>query len=587
MSRYAFRCCILFTLSVVLFRYGSSLDKRKLVRHRGTALAGVPAATLANANKVAEWCEDNGLADNNPASGTAGVTFPRGTATAVFSSGLIWGGRVHDGGSQILRVNGQTYITGTAPGRIVSKGVAENPANADVRMYRVRADYATADLTQDAAEFFNKTPQTATQSEIDSVRNQYATDWAEWPWQKGAPFYDSNGNGVKDSAESPGIANATQVVWFVTNDLDSAQSASFLGSDPIGLEVQATFWAYNDSGPVGNVIFKKYRFIYKGTSSTDSNATIDSMYVGQWSDPDLGDLTDDYAGCDTALGLGFVYNASPVDPVYQSYGLPPPSVGYDLLEGPLVASPGDTAFFNLHRVPGYKNLPMTSWIYFAAGGIYSDPPYSYEGAGQWFYLLQGLTPVDGSPFVFPGGTAPTKFWLSGDPVAGTGRLDGTIDSAGDRQMMLSSGPFTMALGDTQEIVTALVGGAGGDRLASISAIRANVQAAKTAYRNLIPPIIAGVHEGRTGLPGAYSLGQNYPNPFNPVTRISYTLPHAGQVKLAVYDLLGREIRTLVNGVEAAGTKSAQFEAGNLPSGVYFYRLEAGIFGGVKKMLLMR
>ncbi|HJL74015.1 MAG: T9SS type A sorting domain-containing protein [Candidatus Marinimicrobia bacterium] len=85
----------------------------------------------------------------------------------------------------------------------------------------------------------------------------------------------------------------------------------------------------------------------------------------------------------------------------------------------------------------------------------------------------------------------------------------------------------------------------------------------------------------------YELNQNYPNPFNPVTNISYSVPEAGQVKLAVFNVLGEEVSTLVNNVVTPGTHIATWNAGSMPSGVYFYRIEAGSFTQTRKLLLIK
>jgi hypothetical protein len=95
-----------------------------------------------------------------------------------------------------------------------------------------------------------------------------------------------------------------------------------------------------------------------------------------------------------------------------------------------------------------------------------------------------------------------------------------------------------------------------------------------------------VDEGMS-IPNQYSLLQNYPNPFNPTTLVEYELPEGTQVILNVYDVLGQVVKTLVNEFQAAGYRSASFDASSLPSGVYFCRLQAGNFIEVKKMLLMR
>jgi len=96
----------------------------------------------------------------------------------------------------------------------------------------------------------------------------------------------------------------------------------------------------------------------------------------------------------------------------------------------------------------------------------------------------------------------------------------------------------------------------------------------------------GAQEGRT-LPEAFALDQNYPNPFNPSTTISFSLPHASDVSLKVFNLLGEEVATLVNGNQAAGPHEVQFNAAGLASGVYFYKIVSGDFSQVKKMVLMK
>jgi Secretion system C-terminal sorting domain/CARDB/BNR repeat-like domain len=89
------------------------------------------------------------------------------------------------------------------------------------------------------------------------------------------------------------------------------------------------------------------------------------------------------------------------------------------------------------------------------------------------------------------------------------------------------------------------------------------------------------------IPNYYSLSQNYPNPFNPVTKITYTLPKSGNVELKVYDILGREVATLVNEVKQAGIYDINFNATNLASGIYFYKIKAGDFSAIKKMVLVK
>ncbi|MEK9137623.1 MAG: hypothetical protein AAB393_10915, partial [Bacteroidota bacterium] len=276
--------------------------------------------------------------------------------------------------------------------------------------------------------------------------------------------------------------------------------------------MQSTIFAYTS---ISNVIFKRFRLIYKGIASTPANATIDSMYLCQWSDPDVGDYHDDFAGCDTMLNLGYAYNANPTDPQYSQYGLLPPAVGYAFFQGPikLTGNPGDTAIFNFRRVIGARNLPMTSFIYFAAGGRYSDPPFTYNGAVQWYQMLRGFPPTPQGPpdpprVINPVTNQPTSFWLTGDPVAGTGWRDGILDSPGDRRYLLSSGSFRMAVGHTQEIVVAVVAGEGGTNIQNITRLRNATHNARNLYNTLF-----------TASPPTFSVAVTYPAASNATVRI--------------------------------------------------------------------
>ncbi|CUU07888.1 Por secretion system C-terminal sorting domain-containing protein [Candidatus Kryptobacter tengchongensis] len=90
-----------------------------------------------------------------------------------------------------------------------------------------------------------------------------------------------------------------------------------------------------------------------------------------------------------------------------------------------------------------------------------------------------------------------------------------------------------------------------------------------------------------GIPASFTLYQNYPNPFNPTTTITYDIPMRANVKLIVYNVLGQEVAILVNELQEAGRYNVKFDASGLPSGVYFYKLEAGRYVDVKKMMLVK
>lgn len=108
-----------------------------------------------------------------------------------------------------------------------------------------------------------------------------------------------------------------------------------------------------------------------------------------------------------------------------------------------------------------------------------------------------------------------------------------------------------------------------------------------AYMQPVSNLINGVHGAGTDIPKVFSLSQNFPNPFNPTTEITYQLPAASEVTLKVFDILGREVATLVKGRQGAGSHSVIFSGTALGSGVYFFRLVAGNFTATKKMALLK
>jgi len=462
--------------------------------------------TLSNINNWSYWMYYDGKSGITPG-GESGGTYPRGTATAIFADGFVWGGYV-DGQ---IRVGGQTYAIGTQAGWIKDDGTAVSQDDPRVKIYRIRSDYKTltkAMVLQDAAELNMVPVDQVTDAMAQAVIDQYVEDWETWPGDLGAPYIDKNGNGVWDGSDvdEPGIAKADQVVWFVCNDLDVTSAEGLYGSPPIGIELQVTAWGYNQpSARIGQLIFKKYKLINK------SGKDVTDMYAAQWCDPDLGEAGDDLVGCDTTLSMGFVYNGAEVDNKYLAFELAPAAMGYDFFQGPLldgvagedlnkngIDDAEDYAVFNLKKVgPGKINLPMTTFAWFAAGSAISDPTlHKYEGTLQWYNMLRGYIPTDDidNPTPWHIGNDPnkpvTKYPMAGDPVTETGDLDDhdQFFSPGDRRLGLCTGPFTFADGDTQEVVVAIVGGIGSDRLSSVADMKLTDAVAQTLYDGLFEEV---------------------------------------------------------------------------------------------------
>lgn len=453
------------------------------------------AATYLNINKISTYFFNNGISDIS-ADGNSGLYYPKGSGkTAVFTSGLLWGAKVE--GDPDPRMGGTAYRTGLVPGKVLPDGTADDPTLDKYRIYRVRADIYPGGPDIDLSS-----PALAEGIPASDLRAEYEKDWSEWPADMGAPYFDGNGNGKYDSdpatGDIPGVVGADQTLWYVTNDLNSGQTRFLYGANPLGIEMQATIWAYNRAGALGSMYFRKYKIINVTDRSSLTPTTFQDMYFSMFSDVDDGDAGDDYVGVDTTLSLQFCYNATPTDAVYAP--LPPPAVGFDFFQGPLVTGVAgedknkngiddaeDYGIFNGEKVgPGLINLPMTAAYYFANGDDnIGDPPQGeIQGSREFYNFIRGKFGISGETFTDLATGLPTTYALNGDPVTGTGWLDGEQLPAGDRRQGSASGPFTMAPGDTQEVVVAeIVAGAtpGSDNIKAIITLKTYDKVAQGAY----------------------------------------------------------------------------------------------------------
>ncbi|MCW8812555.1 MAG: hypothetical protein OQK65_03390, partial [Chlorobium sp.] len=483
---------LLFISQSVVNAEGNEKGKKSLQKVQQQ----VPVSYL-DINNIFTVLRNNGISDIDVNQQNSGLVFPKGSGkTAAFTSGLLWGARIP--GDPQVRVGGTAYATGLQPGAILADGTADDPTLEKYRIYRVRPDIypggPEVDLTNDA---------TYELTSASAIRAQYETDWTEWPADLGAPFNDVDENGVYDpTVDIPGVPGADQTLWCITNDLNPTNTADLYGASPMGIEAQITYWAYNQTGALGNMFFRKYLLVNKGAQQD----TITDMYVSMWSDIDDGNAGDDFVGVDTVLSLQYCYNASPTDATYSP--LPPPAIGFDFFQGPLVNGVAgedrnkngiddamDYGIFKGQVVgPGKINLPMTAAYYFANGDPnIGDPPQGdLDGSTQFYNFFQGKFGLSGATFTDLSTGDPTTYALNGDPLSGTGWLDGVQLPPGDRRQGSSSGPFTLAPGDTQEVVVAeICAGAlpSVNNIAAIGLLKYYDGLAQVAYDNFfeLPP----------------------------------------------------------------------------------------------------
>ncbi len=470
LTRYFSVTLLLIAFSAMVLYAKGDGDKKS----SPNSTLGSPSWTTIDINNIQSWFQNTGSSDINQQN-NGGLIFPKGSGrNAAFQSGFVWGGKV-DG---TVEVGGSTYYQGTQPGRIKPDGTAAASGDADNRIYRVRRNYKdpNADFS---AEMLDQNMTAA------AVYAQYDLDWKQWPAAYGAPYEDVNGDGKYDAnVDIPGVPGADQTIWFVANDLDPTTVSGMYGSLPMGIEEQVTIFAYNATGPLANMFFRKYLIINKNPAKKPFT----EMYVSMWTDVDLGDAGDDYVGCDTTLSMMYFYKSKAVDAVYSP--LPPPATGFDFFQGPKIPGAAtDRAIFKGKYVNGYKNRGMDGFYYFInSDAILTDPVRSNYTTGtlEFWNLFTGKISTTGQPYTDPNTGVPTKYPLSGDPLTRKGWIDGQLNPPGDRRGGMVSGPFTMAYGDTQEVVVSeMCAGAfaGVDRLGAISLLKFYDLSAQLAYNN--------------------------------------------------------------------------------------------------------
>lgn len=375
-----------------------------------------------------------------------------GGAMSVFASGIWVSGFTASDSN--LRMAAATYGSWEFwPGPLDADG--NPPADCSVynRLFKVsRMDLETL-----------KTTGTAT----DDIR--------DWPWQIGAPVKDGDGNPNNYDLTKGDVPELVgdQMIWWVMNDVGNLHKRT--SSDPIGLEVQVTAFAFNQTGDVGNTTFYRYKLKYKGKS--DLKETMFSIFV----DADLGNSSDDYVGIDTTLSLGYTYNSDDLDEGSSSYGSNPPAIGYDLLQGPLVNG---------------KRLKASTFLMLSGGSpVCGDPAAS---ATEYRYA-QTARCRDGRRISATGdgssGVAPfTNYAYPGDPVTGVGWSEMNTNGAGqrgapgDRRFLMSTGPWTMKPGETQELIWAIEWAQSKSALGSLVNLRGASRTIQKIFDNQFIPV---------------------------------------------------------------------------------------------------
>ncbi|MFT4604334.1 MAG: hypothetical protein ACI9W4_001064 [Rhodothermales bacterium] len=396
----------------------------------------------------------------------------------------------------------------------------------------------------------------------DRRQQQEAT--TQWGHAYGAPVLDGDGDpsNFDPDAGDRAIAFGDAMVNWVMNDVGNAHVGT-IPSGPMGLEVRGTVFGFDSHGVISNALF--HRFEITNTGPTALRET----YFGVHVDADLGNFRDDRIAIDSSRGLGFFFNGDNDDD--GGYGLAPPAIGIQLLEGP---APVWTSFFPIE----------------CSGCLYTgrprDPPGVHRNlSGHW---------LDGQPFTRGAHgrswtDQPTSLFFTGDPITGaywsevtpTIPFYGSIEP-GDRHAYFGVGPTTLEAGQTQVFVFAALWSRGSDNLDSIRQLREDsdfLDSAKDAI--LTPRVLHYETASAAGLDLAVGV---FPNPASTEVFAVFRLPESMMTSVKVYDILGREVSSRI-GVLPPGETKLRFSTRLWSPGLYLLRLTAGQTSGIRRIVV--
>lgn len=489
---------------------------------------------LLNANNISSWFRNNGSFNRDPSTGNSGFEWPKGTAKSARYASGIWMG-CKSGNDTLIAVAEYSYDY--LPGYVDDFGNPQGSTDPAYRIYSI--------------------------TKGDSA----SPDYQSWPAYQGA-YLNSNGR--------PYFLGTQTMFYSYTDAYPHSSNNSSLAS--LKAQILQTNWCYTNIG-MEDVQFIEFRIINR------SNVQWENTYLAFWTDDDLGTATDDAIGCDTMRNFGYTYNKEDIDPIY---GPAPPAVGTKLLRSPVIFTGNNNDTVKYYNPPGSQNLIVKAGYKYSGMNVFNtynngspapaDPQYYVEA----YRVLEGKWKT-GESWINPFNGQATKKAYSGDPVTGSGWI---MPNGGDRRFIQSFGPFYMNPNDTQSIIVAQIIARGSSNLNSITRLRELSDHVQNIYDENFQSVLA-VQNISTEIPDQFSLYQNYPNPFNPNTIINYELRVTSYAKLVVYDIMGREIRTLVNEKQSPGTYQIELDGSGLTSGVYFYRLTAGEFTDTKRMLLVK
>jgi hypothetical protein len=396
---------------------------------------------------------------------TSKYEIPKGSGVTSIFNGALWFGAMDDGGQ--LMTSAQTYrSTGNdfwaGPIDTLTLGTQDSVCHEFDRFWKLNRSEVEA-FTQ----HYNDPSYTIPEAILSWPGNG---DASRGHAHYLAPFKDADGDGIYNpyNGDYPAFAmNGTpdcntdllgdQAIWWVFNDVANAHTET--GSqEKFGMEVHAMAFAFRTNDALNDATMYRYQIINR------SSGNWNQMWMGQFSDVDLGKFDDDYVGCDVGRGMGYAYNGTVYDggptPTPYTYGAHPPAVGFDFLQGP-VADISDGIDNDRDSVldESGERIKMSMFKYWGSDYTVVGNP---EAAIHFYRFLQGQW-KDGTPqsyggngygnptpamFMYPGNSDPYGWGTGGAPQAPWYE---NVTPA-DRRFLQSVGPFTMAPGEVETVV---------------------------------------------------------------------------------------------------------------------------------------
>jgi hypothetical protein len=482
-------------------------------------------------NRIKAAIHNNGMFARNPETGNADLLYDG--VSIIFTSGLWIAAKV-DGN---VRASAADYLTDFTPGALDEKGIPFGCGDSTFRIYKV--------------------------SKGDDAYNN--RDYSEWPIEFGAPTKNGKPRFFGD-----------QTLWCSFTDAYQ-ENRNYNPCPPLKAEVHLTVWG---SDFLEDVMFMRWELFNK------SEDLWQDTYSGFFIDPDVADANNNLVGSDSTLKMTYCFEHNERQRFDSTF-----AVGYVLLESPLVESAGDTAVTFGEIVRDYKNANVLAPI------IYKHWPYEWTViphgepfAKKWIYRRLAGQDTAGNVMVDSTTGKETKWGFSGDPIAQTGWID---NRPHDRFMMISTGPFNVKPDESSALTIAIIVVTGSSYFETVPKLKARTKDIQLYFKNSID-VITGIQSLEKAEKRAvdFDLFQNYPNPFNSKTMIKFFLEKAERVRLKIYNIQGREIKTLIDEELTPGIHSIQWDGNaqdgrSVSSGLYLARLQSKQKISVVKMLLIR